>query len=327
MEEKGIRLHLNECPWPPPTPVIEAAIQSLSKTNLYPDANMFRRLRELLGEYNRVNPENVYPFTGADNALRAVFYNLVEPGDTVVFVKPTFSMIPTLASLRGLNSIVVTSHECGEWWCVDLEKLTDYAGKARMAILVDPNNPTGSPILRGSRELLSILAKKIDGFIVVDETYYEFSGYTLADMVEEHPNLIVIRSLSKAFCLAGFRLGYIVAHRELVNILSKPYTVFDIPIPSVAAGIAALENSSYVSRVVSKIVELREWMYSEFRRIGLNVYRSLANFLLIKDRRNLKDYMLKHGIVIKSIGEDFYRISVGSEDVCREVVKLLGELS
>ncbi|MCS7111121.1 MAG: aminotransferase class I/II-fold pyridoxal phosphate-dependent enzyme [Ignisphaera sp.] len=326
MEENGVRLHLNECPWPPPSHVIVEAIQALHKVNLYPDANMFRKLRELLGEYNDIDPENIYPFAGADNALRALFYNLVEPGDAVEFVKPTFNMIPILASLRGLHSIVVTSYECGEWWCIDVERLIDYADKAVMVVLVDPNNPTGSPILKGDRELLSILAKKVNGFIVVDETYYEFSGYTLADMVEEYPNLVIVRSLSKAFCLAGLRLGYIIAHRELVNILSKPYTVFDIPTPTLAAGIAALENHTYVSGVVAKVIELREWMYSELRKLGFSVYRSLANFLLIKDRRNLKNHMLKHGIVIKSVDENLYRITIGSEDACREAVRILGEL-
>ncbi len=287
---------------------------------------MFNRLRELLGEYNGISAENVYPFAGADNALRAIFYNLVEQGNTAMFIEPTFSMIPILTFLRGLNGITISSFECGEWWCIDFERLVDEASRVDITVLVDPNNPTGSPILKGNKDLFLTLAKKTNGFIVIDETYYEFSGYTLADMVEEYPNLIIVRSLSKAFCLAGFRLGYIIAHRELINILSKPYTIFDIPTPTIAAGIAALENHRYVNEVVSRIVELREWMYKELRKLKFNVYRSLTNFLLVKDSRDLKNYMLKRGILIKDIGKNLYRITIGDEDMCREVVRILGDL-
>lgn len=325
VEEAGIRLHLNECPWPPPSHVIESAIQTLYEINRYPSADMFDKLRRLLGEYSGVDSENIHPFVGADNALRTVFYNLVEPGDTVEFVDPTFSMIPILISLRGLNSIVIDSFECGEWWCIDVERLIENASRANMVVLVDPNNPTGSPILRGDRGLLSELAERVNGFIVVDEAYYEFGGYTVAHMVNDYPNLIVIRSLSKAFCLAGFRLGYIIAHRKLISILSKLHTVFDIPTPTIAAGIAALENREYVDRVVSKIVELREWMYAELRKLGFNVYKSLTNFLLVKDRRDLKGYMLKHGILIRDVGKNLYRITIGDENACKTVIEVLGE--
>lgn len=283
-------------------------------------------MRELLGEYNNIGSENVYPFIGADNALRAIFYNLVEPGDIVEFITPTFSMIPILASLRGLNAISINSFECGDWWCIDFEELIGNASKADMIVLVDPNNPTGAPILKGDRKLLLALVENTKGFIVIDETYYEFSNYTLAPMVEEYPNLIIVRSLSKAFCLAGFRLGYIIAHRDVVNILSKPYTVFDIPTPSLAAGIAALENRDYVDKIVSKIIELREWMYTELKKLGFKVYRSLTNFLLVKDMRDLRGYMLRHGILIKSFADNLYRIGIGDEEVCKMVIKILGEL-
>lgn len=283
-------------------------------------------MRELLGEYNNVSSENVYPFIGADNALRAIFYNLVEPGDIVEFITPTFSMIPILASLRGLNVISINSFECGDWWCIDFEELIRNASKADMIVLVDPNNPTGAPILKGDRKLLLALVENIKGFIVIDETYYEFSNYTLAPMVEEYPNLIIVRSLSKAFCLAGFRLGYIIAHRDVVKMLSKPYTVFDIPTPSLAAGIAALENRDYVDKVVSKIIELREWMYAELKKLGFKVYRSLTNFLLVKDMRDLRGHMLRHGILIKSVADNLYRIGIGDEEVCKMVIKILGEL-
>ena len=287
---------------------------------------MFNRLRELLGEYNNTDLENVYPFTGADNALRAVFYNLVEPGDIVEFISPTFSMIPILASLRGLRSITINSFECGEWWCVDLEKLIENASKADMVILVDPNNPTGSPIFRGDEKLISALAESAKGFVVIDETYYEFSGYTAAYMIDKYPNIIIIRSLSKAFCLAGFRLGYIIAHKDIIKILAKPYTPFDVPTPSAIAGIAALENRSYVDRNVAKVIELRDWMYKELKKLGFKVYRSLTNFLLIKDERDLKSHMLRHGIVVKDIGKNLYRIAIGDEEICKMVVRKLGEI-
>ncbi|ADM28381.1 aminotransferase class I and II [Ignisphaera aggregans DSM 17230] len=319
----AIRLHLNECLFPPPDEVLNAIVNSIKGVNFYPNVDMFNRFRTLLAEYAKVDIDNVYPFTGADSALRAIYFMLTEPGNSVLYIEPTFSMVKIYARIRRLNEIIIGSYPMGEWWRVDIEQLIEKSRDADLVIIVDPNNPTGSPILYGDKNLISTLCESTKGFIVIDETYYEFSGYTAAPLVNIYPNLIVVRSLSKAFCLAGLRLGYVIANKKIINVLSKPFTPFDIPTPSIAAGIAALENRGYVDRVVNMIKTLREYMFNELRRLGIEVYRSLTNFLLIRDKRDLRSMFMRHGIAIKSLGNDLYRITIGSEETCRKIIDIL----
>jgi len=319
----AIRLHLNECLFPPPDEVLNAIVNSIKGVNFYPNVDMFNRFRTLLAEYAKVDIDNVYPFTGADSALRAIYFILTEPGNSVLYIEPTFSVIKIYARIRRLNEIIIESYPMGEWWRVDIDQLIEKARDADLVIIVDPNNPTGSPILYGDKNLISTLCESTKGFIVIDETYYEFSGYTATPLVNTYPNLIVVRSLSKAFCLAGLRLGYVIADKRIINVLSKPFTPFDIPTPSIAAGIAALENRGYVDRVVNMVKTLREYMYNELRRLGIEVYRSLTNFLLIRDKRDLRSMFMRNGIAIKSLGNDLYRITIGSEEMCRKVIDIL----
>ncbi|MEM4848298.1 MAG: aminotransferase class I/II-fold pyridoxal phosphate-dependent enzyme, partial [Ignisphaera sp.] len=162
--------------------------------------------------------------------------------------------------------------------------------------------------------------------IVFDEAYYEFAEYTVVPYIGDYPNIIVVRSLSKAFCLAGFRLGYVVADRNIIAKLSSIHTPFDIPTPSIVAGITALENKEYMEKIVGEIKLVRELLFEKLRSMGFKVYRSLANFLLIKDRRDIQEILNKYSIYIKRVGEDLYRITVPPMDIYNRLVKALGEM-
>lgn len=317
------RLHLNECPSPPPSEVLHAIINSVGDVNKYPSVDMFSKFRMLLAEYVGTDVGNVYPFVGADSALREIYFLLSEPGNTVLRIEPSYGMLRVLANVRMLKEVVVRSYPSNDLWVVDVDELIQNSGRADLIVIADPNNPTGGPVLHGDKKLVGALCESTKGFVIVDETYYEFSGYTVAPLVNSYPNLIVVRSMSKAFCLAGLRLGYIVADRGVIEVLSKPYTPFDIPTPSLAAGIAALENRDYVKRVVDKIKSLREYMFNELKSIGIEVYRSLTNFLLVRDSRDIKLILMDHGIAVKGLGENLYRITIGSEAACRKVIEVL----
>ncbi|MEM1982452.1 MAG: aminotransferase class I/II-fold pyridoxal phosphate-dependent enzyme [Sulfolobales archaeon] len=320
-----IRLHLNESPFSPPDHVIQHVIEVLKYGNLYMNSKLFTEFRELLAEYVGVDEGNIFPYPGGDAALRAVFYNLVEANDNVLLINPTYGMFNIFSSVRGLNVDKVDLKECGDWWCLDF---TDIALKARdsdLVVIDDPNNPTGSPILKGSTKLISELASSVEGFLLIDETYFEFSKYTAVPLIRDYPNVIIARSLSKAFSLAGFRLGYIVSSPEVINVLSKAYTPFDIPLPSLAAGVAALRDRGYVKLVVETIENNREFMISGLRKLGIKAYNSLTNFVLVNDSRDLRGILLKHDVAIKEVGQGLYRFSVGSEEQCVKLLNILGD--
>lgn len=287
---------------------------------------MFDRFRELLADYAKVDIDNVYPFIGADGALRSIFFVLTKPGDKVLYVNPTFAMIPIYAENRGLISVTINSFEDGDWWRVNVEELLEKAKGVDIAVLADPNNPTGGPILAADMDSILALAKAVKGYVVIDETYFEFAGYTAAPYVNEVSNLIVVRSLSKSFCIAGFRLGYVIASKEVIERLSSIHTPFDIPTPSLAAGVAALEDRYYVTAIVAEVKRLRDMLYENLKSLGFKAYRSLANFITLKDERDIYEVLKKHGIYIKKLSGNLYRITVPPhEAICRKIVEVLAE--
>jgi histidinol-phosphate aminotransferase len=318
-------LHLNECPYSPPDFIIENVVKILKKCNQYPSKTLFDQFRELIADYVGVDIDNVYPFTGADSALRTIFSVLAKPEDKVLYVEPTFAMVKVYITNLGLKPVAIQSIEDDEWWYVSIDELLSKAHNVDIAIIIDPNNPTGSPIAKGDKEFVKTLAKSVSKYVVFDEAYYEFAGYTVVKYIDEVPNFVVVRSLSKAFCLAGFRLGYIVGNKEVIAKLSSIHTSFDIPTPCLAAGVAALQNKGYMEKIVEEVKIVRESLYEKLRKMGYRVFKSFTNFLLIKDKRDLESSLRKHGIYIKKVGEELYRITVPPINIMDKLLKALGD--
>ncbi|BFH74485.1 histidinol-phosphate transaminase [Sulfurisphaera javensis] len=279
-----------------------------------------------MAEYNKVEPKNVYPTPGGDGALRAIFYNLAQVGDKVVLNNPSYSMYKVYTSVRGLKAIKVNLKEDGNWWKMDFDKFLEEAKDARLVVIDDPNNPTGSPMLKAEEEKIKALAETVKGFVLIDEAYYEFSGYSAVKLIEKYPNLMIVRTLSKAFSLASFRVGYLIANEEIVKNLMKGSTPFDISLPGLIAGITALENPSYVKDVVKEITKNREYLFKGLTKLGLKVYNSLTNFLFVKDERELLTPLLNKGIAIRKPLSGYYRISVGTKEQIDTLLNYLGEI-
>ncbi|MEM0173951.1 MAG: histidinol-phosphate transaminase, partial [Sulfolobaceae archaeon] len=283
----GIRLHLNESPFPTPEFIIEEVKKVLDKGNRYQHPELLEELRLRIADYANVEKENVFVSTGADNCIRILFNTLLLPYDLVVFNYPSYGMYPVFSSFRGNKVVRVNMIEGEEWWNADFDKILEASKSAKLVIIDDPNNPTGSPIFRGRLDILKELLELTNGFVVIDEAYYEFSGYTVVPLINEYPNLIIVRTLSKAFSLASYRVGYIIANSELIKLLMKGFTPFEIPLPSMIAAITALSNPSYSRNVVEEIVKNREYLKQGLRKLGFKVFNSLTNFLLVKSSINL----------------------------------------
>ncbi len=326
---EGVRLHLNESPREPPEHVIKAACGVLRLCNRYLHLKYYNRLRELLAEYVGVEPKCVLPTPGADSAIRAVYMAFALPGDPIVMPRPCYSMARLYAMARGLKIQDVELRESGDWWRLDPDVLVEKSRNAVLVVIDDPNNPTGSPMLRADESIISALCEVTRGFVIIDEAYYEFAGYTAAGLTGKYDNLIVIRTLSKAFCLAGFRLGYIIANENVVKALERLIIPFDISLPSLAAGVAALEDRSYVENVVREVRENRDYVIKGLRELGIRAYNSMANFVLFRHDGDLLEPLMSRGIVIRRPMDGFYRVSIGSKGECRlflDVVrKIVGE--
>ncbi|PVU76481.1 histidinol-phosphate transaminase, partial [Acidianus hospitalis] len=129
-----------------------------------------------------------------------------------------------------------------------------------------------------------------------------------------------------AFSLASYRIGYLIANKEVVDALTKTSTPFDVALPSLIAGITALENPSYARKIVNEITENREYLYSSLKKLGLKVYKSVTNFLFVKDNRDLLNPLMERKIAIRKPIDGFYRITVGTREQCEILVKALGEI-
>lgn len=279
-----------------------------------------------MADYNKVEPENIYPTPGGDGALRAVFYNLTQPGDKVVINNPSYSMYKVYSSTRGLREVRINLIEDSKWWRMNWDKFLEESNGARLVVLDDPNNPTGSPMLKADEEKIKALAESVKGFVLIDEAYYEFSGYTAVKLIEKYSNLMIVRTLSKAFSLASFRVGYLIANEEVIKNLMKSSTPFDISLPGLIAGITALENPSYVKDVVEQITKNREYLIKGLENLKLKVYNSLTNFVFVKDERDLLTPLLNKSIAIRKPSVGYYRISVGTIDQINTLLKSLGEI-
>ena len=323
------RLDLNESPYPPPGFVVEAAARELGRGNRYPDGALFRRLYEAISAYTGLPVESLVVGAGGDDILRAVFAGTVEPGDKVVAPRFSFGMYRVYAKLAGTVFVGVPVEPRGEWWMLDEERFISESRRARLVLLDRPNNPTGSMFL--SEKRVEELLGEAKGLVVVDEAYYEFTGNTVAGLVETHENLVVLRTLSKAFCLAGLRVGYALAHPETAEKLRRLLPPFPTSRPSVAAAIAALKNPDYAREVVGRIAAERERLRETLRRAGARPYASHTNFVLVETGIDgVVEKLYSLGVAVRSVsmGDNWFRATVGlpeENDRLIEAISRLGQ--
>jgi len=270
-----VKLDMNEMPYAPPQHVIVAARKGLSDLNRYTDAQGLRQLRELLAEYAGVSEHHVVLSPGSDFLLREIIHAFSRERQ-VVTVSPSF--LPTVQIADRFAPKRLGIRLSPPDFGLDPDLLISALEPLSLVIIDNPNNPTGQILL--DRGLVATIAERQETLVVVDEAYFEFSGVTCAQLVTDHPNLCVVRTLDKAFGLAGARVGYAIAGEVFLNALSSFY-VF-LPQTSLYAATEALQNSDYMRRNVSRIVRERERLWQALRTSGACVYPSNANFLLVK---------------------------------------------
>ena len=317
-EGRGIRLDLNEAPWGPPERVVEAVARAAGEANRYPRREEVERLYSLIASYAGVRPEMVVAGLGGDMVLEKAFHLVAEPGAAVVAPWPSFSMYPVYASAYGMRLRGVPLAPEGDRWRLDWDRFLTEAGygEARIVAVDNPNNPTGS-LLAGEEELVELLeeACRRGTLVILDEAYYEFSGVTHVGLTESYDCLLVVRTLSKAFGLAGMRIGYGVAAPSLAEKLRALMPPF-LPRASIAAAVAALEDPGYAAERARVLIREREWLRGRLRSLGAVVYRSWTNFLLVR-LPGVEDPvagLAERGILVRRVpleGGGWMRVTVG----------------
>lgn len=318
-----LRLHRNELPWPPSERVLEAARAELAQLHRYGDGRNQDRLAEDLAGYAGVSPKRLVLSPGSDILLREALF-LFAPGRTVVTVSPSF--LPTIQAARQAASRLVRLRLSLPECSLKPELISGAAEGPSLVVLDNPNNPTGRVLL--GPEQVEHLLERPDRLVVVDEAYYEFAGVGCAALTERHPNLLVTRSLDKAFSLAGARLGYAVAGDDFIEALQSCATY--LPRCGVAAALAALEESSRAMERIRRIVELREELYHALLEMGVECYNTDTNFLLLRTPHpDAAAELADRGILTADLSGQmppgFLRVTVGTAEqnrvfleACRE---------
>lgn len=239
-DNAGILLNANENPWPPEG-------DGGLALNRYPEPQP-AALRSRLADYYGILPENLLLTRGSDEGIDLLNRTFVRPGqDRVIVCPPCFGMYALSARIQGARLETVALIETADDFELDTEKLMALT-PAKLLFLCSPNNPTGNGL---SAESVLALARAYGGrgLVVIDEAYIEFSDrQSLATRVVEQPNLVVLRTLSKAFGLAGCRLGALIAHPQVIDLLRRIIPPYPLPTPAVAAAEAALDPEALPAR-------------------------------------------------------------------------------
>ncbi len=304
--EKLIILSRNENPYPPSPKVLEALKSPL--LNRYPDSRQFV---EALSRYTGYSDKSIVTGAGMDDVILTMTRLFLGPGDRALIPVPTYTLYGLAVRLCGALPIYQQRLAGFE---VDLD--SEIPEGVKMVFLCSPNNPTGNAI---SKSALQAILESTDAIVFLDEAYAEFAKESLLRLVKEHDNLVVGRTMSKAFSLAGLRLGYAVAPEWIAEQYRRIAPLFGISSPSLAAGTAALDDIEYMRSSVSRTVSERERMHKQIE----GAWPTEGNFLFIstEDRsRIVAERLLSRGIIVRDCtsfpgaGDCCMRVTVGTPE-------------
>jgi histidinol-phosphate aminotransferase len=268
-------------------------------------------LKAALASYRGVNASEIVTGCGSDDVLDSAMRAFAEPGDVIAHPEPSFAMIPIFARMNGLRAIGVPLLPSCD---IDADALL--ATGARLIYICSPNNPTGT---LASESAIRRVVSEASGLVILDEAYAEFSGRESVTDATRHGRLLIVRTLSKAFGLAGLRIGYATGRADLIAEVEKSRGPYKVNAVAEGAAIAALtEDRAWVERHVAMAVANRERFAVALRGLGLSPIPSSANFLLvpIRDAQTVGAAMRRAGVAVRPMPAlpvigDALRISIG----------------
>jgi histidinol dehydrogenase len=317
-ETAVVRFDTNTLPWP------GASLSDLGPLSLneYPDTS-YTLLTNALAAYTGVSPEAITVGAGADELLDMVAKAYIGAGDPVVLSRPTYAMFRIVSDMVGGRVEAVPAQGLD----LDQDRFLRQSRSARLTWLCNPNNPTGELL---PMSFIEKLAEETPGVVAVDEAYFEFSGVTGAGLIARFPNLVLVRTLSKAFGLAGVRVGYALAGPLISAALRRVRPPGSLSVVSEALGVKALEDQQEMRRRVSTIIASREKLSSELTGLGLEVHPSAGNFLLVGTGEGVAPWLLRRGLVVRTFPaasplSGFVRITVRTAEENARLVDALSE--
>jgi histidinol-phosphate aminotransferase len=308
----ALRLDLNEGPYGPTPSALQAILEHAGGLNRYPDAETGYGLRGAMAARLGV-PEDALLFGPGSNTLGSLLIRIATgPGDRVAYSWPGFPTYPWAASRVGATPVPVPVRADGS---DDLDSLLAAARDARLVVLATPANPTGCQVMSGMREFVAEASKS--ALVVIDEAYFEYGDPATSglDLFREGAEVVVLRTFSKAWGLAGARIGYAVMAPALRAVARSAQDTFEVSAIAFRAALAALDDGDEVRRRVEENAAVRARLLELFEEFESPCYESRANFVctLPRDAEAFAARMAEQGIIVRVIGPfgDATRVRVG----------------
>ena len=319
--ERFINLASNENPLGPPKSALDAMQAVLRDINRYPESGGFK-LRETLAEVYRVKPENVVVGSGSESIMANIVRAFLHGDDEVVTSEGTFIGLYVLVNSQGVKLVKVPLKE----YRFDLDAIAEaVTEKTKLVYLCNPNNPTGTMFSRAEFE--TFIQKVPDHVLVIlDEAYFEFT-MGIAEfpdsMTYRYDNVLTLRSFSKAYAMAGLRVGYGMGHEYLINYVNKVKLPFEPNMLAQVAATAAIKDTTYLGGVLENNDEGMRYLCNEFQKLGWEYIPSSTNFIMLPTAsaekvKEIHEAMLRQGVAIRPLGAfglpHCFRITIGLPD-------------
>ena len=327
-ERKYIKLNTNESPYPPSPKAIEAAARAARGVELYSDPEA-KALNEKIAQVCGVEADCVLATNGSDEILNFAFMAFCDSERGAIFPDVTYGFYPVFAELNGVPYETVALRED---FSVDVDA---FCGVGKTVFIANPNAPTG--IALGLDEIERIVASNQESVVVIDEAYVDFGGESAIPLTKKYKNLLVTQTFSKSRSMAGARLGFGVACRELIadlNMIKYSTNPYNVNSMTMAAGVGALSDEEYTRANCRKVIESREFAAAELKALGFEMTDSKANFLFVKhpkiDGGELYSRLREKGILVRHFGAEriaqYNRITVGSREQMEALICAVREI-
>ncbi|MCM8800244.1 MAG: histidinol-phosphate transaminase [Candidatus Omnitrophica bacterium] len=326
-----IKLASNENPLGPSPKAVESIKNNLFKINRYPDAGGFY-LKRKIAEFYKLNPSNIVLGNGSDELIDIIIKTFVEEDENIITAEITFLEYSIIAKAIGRKIYLVPLKN----FRYDLKEMMRRINKkTKLIFIANPNNPTGTYVDRVEFEnFINGLSDSV--IVVLDEAYDTFID------VDDFPkginyinkkNVIVLKTFSKAYGLAGLRLGFAIANKKFSQYMERVRQPFNVNYFAQIAGIAALEDKGFLEKTRTTILEGKYYLYNALEKLGLNYIPSVANFILIDvkmDGEKLFKEMLRYGVIVRDLKQyglnNFIRVTIGKKEENEKFIKVLRKL-
>lgn len=299
--------------------------------NRYPDP-LQKELKEKIAKLKHVDSENIFLGNGSDEPIDLLIRAFCEPGtDNIVSINPTYGMYEVAADISNIELVKVSLNDDFELGAQEILDATN--DNTKLIFLCSPNNPTGNSL---NKEALHVITSSFNGIVIIDEAYIDFApGKSFLNEIEKYPNLVILQTFSKAWGMAGIRLGMAFAPLDIINILNKIKYPYNLNILTQQKALELLDKKVTVQNWVKLLIAERKKMEKlliEFPFVE-KVYPSDANFLLLKvhDAEGIYKYLVEEGIIVRNrskvhLCEGCLRITIGSSEENETLLNALNKL-